>query len=66
MEFCGKAAKAKEEQQIAQYKEEINLIIADEVAERKIEAKENLMIESLETKIREKEWVSQIDKLDKD
>ncbi len=61
-----KARKAKEEQLIAQYKEEINLIIAEEIAERKIEAKPELMIESLDTRIRKKEWVKEIYKLNDD
>lgn len=63
MGFCGKAAKASEEQLINQYKEELNLIILDEVAERKIEPKKDLMIKSLEEKIEKKEWVNQIDQL---
>ena len=54
-----KALKAKEEHLISQYKEEINLIIAEEVAERKTEIKEEPMIVSLEQKIRKKEWVNQ-------
>ena len=62
--ILAKARKAKEEQLIAQYKEEINLIIAEEIAERKIEIKQELMIQSLYTKIRKKEWVKEIYKLD--
>ena len=54
-----KALKAKKEHLISQYKEEINLIIAEEVAERKTEIKEEPMIVSLEQKIRKKEWVNQ-------
>ncbi len=61
--IIAKAKRAKEEQLIAQYKEEINLIIAEEIAERKIEEKEELMIQSLDTKIRKKEWVKEIYKL---
>ena len=56
MDYCGKASKAKEEHKIAGYKEEINLIIAEEVAERKTEAKPEPMIESLDKKIQKKEW----------
>lgn len=52
-----KATKTKEEHLISQYKEEINLIIAEEVTERKTESKEEPMIVSLEEKIKEKEWV---------
>ena len=37
-----------------QYKEEINLIILEEIAQRKVEAKEELMKVSLDRKIREK------------
>jgi Tfp pilus assembly major pilin PilA len=58
--ILNKASKAKEEHLIEQYKEEINLIIIDEMAERKTENKEELMIVSLDTKIREKEWVNEI------
>ena len=54
-----KSLKAKEEHLISQYKEEINLIIAEEVAERKTEVKEEPMIVRLEQKIRKKEWVNQ-------
>ncbi len=56
--------KAKEEHQISQYREEINLVITEEITERKIEAKQELMIKSLDTKIRKKEWVNEIYKLD--
>ena len=55
-----KTSKAKEENLIEQYKEEINLIIIDEIAERKIQNKEELMILSLDSKIREKKWVNEI------
>lgn len=41
MEFFGKANKAKEESLIKQYKEEINLIITDEIVERKTQKKED-------------------------
>ena len=58
--ILNEASKAKEEHLIEQYKEEINLIIIDEIAERKTENKEELMIVSLDTKIREKEWVNEI------
>ena len=54
-----KANTAKEEHLISQYKEEINLIIAEEIAERKTEVKEEVMIVSLEGKIRKKDWVNQ-------
>ena len=53
-----KANTAKEEHLISQYKEEINLIIAEEIAERKTEVKEELMIESLDKKIKKKDWVA--------
>lgn len=62
--LLSKAIKAKEEHTMNQYKEEINLIIVEEIAERKTEEKEELMIQSLDTKIREKTWVSEIYKLD--
>lgn len=62
MEFFGKANKAKEESLIKQYKEEINLIITDEIVERKTQKKEEAMIQSLEEKIRQKEWVKEIEK----
>lgn len=52
-----KASKAKEESLIKQYEEEINLIIIDEIAERKIKPKEEAFIQSLENKIKEKQWV---------
>lgn len=55
-----KAGTAKEKHIIEQYKEEINLAIADEVAQRKVETKEELMIISLDNKIRKKEWVNEI------
>jgi hypothetical protein len=58
--IISKTTKAKEEHIIEQYKEEINLIIIDEIAERKIKNKEELMIISLDAKIREKEWVHEI------
>ncbi len=54
-----KALKAKEEHLISQYQEEINLIIVEEVAERKTEVKEEAMIVSLEGRIRKKDWVNQ-------
>ena len=59
MGFCGKADTAKEEHKIEGYREEINLIIAEEVTERKTEVKTEPMIQSLDTKIKEqkKEWV---------
>lgn len=55
-----KSTKAKEEHLIAQYKEEINLIIVEEIAERKTEEKEEMMIKSLYDQISSKsvEWVS--------
>ncbi len=53
-----KANTAKEEHKIAQYKEELNLVIAEEIAERKTEVKEELMIESLDKKIKKKDWVA--------
>ncbi len=59
MEFYGKSVKAKEEQLINQYKEELNLIILDEIAERKIETKKELMVESLDKKISQKDWVKE-------
>ena len=55
-----KAKKAKEEHLIEQYREEINLIILEEITERKTETKEELMIISLDTKIRKKDWVNEI------
>ena len=58
--ILNKASKAKEEHLIEQYKEEINLIIIDEIAERKTKNKNELMIVSLDTKIRGKEWVNEI------
>jgi hypothetical protein len=58
--ILNKTNKAKEEHLIEQYKEEINLIIIDEIAERKTQRKEERMIISLDKKIREKEWVNEI------
>lgn len=55
--LLGKANTAKEEHKIAQYKEELNLIIAEEIAERKTEVKKDPMIVSLEEKVLKKEWV---------
>lgn len=57
-----KAIKSKEEHLISQYKEEINLSIAEELAERKTETKTEPMIESLEKKIKEKDWVAKTSK----
>lgn len=57
MEYYGKASKSKEESLIKQYEEEINLIIIDEIAERKIQVKKEAFIQSLENKIKQKEWV---------
>ncbi len=54
--LLGKANTAKEEHKIAQYKEEINLIVMEEIAERKTETKTEPMIVSLENKIKEKDW----------
>lgn len=62
--LLGKAVKAKEEHVISQYKEEINLIITEEIAERAVKSKEELLIKSLDTKIRRKPWVNEIYKLD--
>jgi len=62
MEFFGKSGKAKEEHKIAGYKEEINLAIAEEITERKTEVKEEEMIDSLDGKIRNKEWVGKTSK----
>ncbi len=58
--ILNKANTAKEKHIIEQYKEEINLEITDEVAQRKIQPKEELMIVSLDGKIRQKEWVNEI------
>lgn len=55
-----KANEAKKEHQIDQYKEEVNLIITEEIMERKIEPKQGIpLIKSLEEKINQKEWVKQ-------
>ena len=64
--IIAKANRAKEESKIEQYKEEVNLIIIDEVAERKIKYKEEAFIESLEAKIQEKEWVKETQKSNQD
>ena len=58
--LLSKANTAKEEHKIAQYKEELELIIAGEVAERTLEAKEGQMIKSLYDQINSKdvEWVA--------
>ncbi len=57
--LLSKANTAKEEHKIAQYKEELELIIAGEVTERTLEAKEGQMIKSLYDQINSKdvEWV---------
>lgn len=55
--ILNKAMRASEESKIERYKEEINLIIIDEIAERKIKSKTEALIVSLENKIKEKEWV---------
>lgn len=52
-----KSSKAKEESLIKQYEEEIKLIIVYEIAERKIQVKKEAFIQSLENKIKEKQWV---------
>ncbi len=57
-----KALKAKEEHLINGYKEELNLIIMEELAERTTETKKEPMIESLEKKINEKDWVANTSK----
>ncbi len=63
-----KASTAKEEHQIAQYKEEINLIIAEEITERKTSKKEETMIISLKQKIEKKDWIAKttIEKIEGD
>ncbi len=63
-----KAILAKEANQIAEYKERLNLIITEEIAERRIHSKEELMIKSLDEKIRAREssWVQEVYKCDKD
>ncbi len=58
MGYFGKANSAKEQHNIAQYKEELNLIIMEEVTERTVETKTEPMIVSLEKKINEKDWVA--------
>jgi len=60
--LIAKAIKAKEEHQMNEYKERLNLIIIEEIAERKTESKKELMIKSLDQKIRTKEssWVHEI------
>lgn len=60
--ILNKAKRASEESKIEQYKEEINLIIIDEIAERKIKSKTEALIVSLENKIKEKEWVKETKK----
>jgi hypothetical protein len=55
--ILNKAMRASEESKLERYKEEINLIIIDEIAERKIKSKTEALIVSLENKIKEKEWV---------
>ncbi len=55
-----KANSAKDEHKINQYKEEINLIVADEIAERQVTAKTESFHISLKNKITEKEWVENI------
>ncbi len=57
-----KANTAKEEHKIAQYREELNLIILEEVTERKVSKKEEPMIESLDQKIKKKDWVEKTSK----
>lgn len=66
MEYFGKAESAEELNQIAEYKEKLNLIIMEEIAERKTQKKDKSMIESLDEKIRTKEssWVQEIYKCD--
>lgn len=55
-----KANSAKDEHKINQYKEEINLIVADEIAERQVTAKTESFHISLKNRITEKEWVENI------
>ncbi len=62
MDYFGKANSTEEQHKIAQYKEELNLIIAEEIAERKTETKTEPMIESLEKKINDKDWVAKTSK----
>ncbi len=62
MDCFGKANSAKEQHNIAQYKEELNLIIMEEVTERTTGTKTEPMIESLDKKIKEKDWVAKTSK----
>ena len=64
--ILSKVKTAKENHIMEQYKEEITLSIAEEVAERKIDKKDKLMILSLDEKIRQKEWINEIYKCDSD
>lgn len=60
MDCCGKANSAKEQHNIAQYKEQLELIITEEVTERAVKEKEEPMIKSLYDKMNEKdiEWIA--------
>ncbi len=62
MDCYGKANSAKEQHNIAQYKEELNLIIMEEVTERTTETKGETMIVSIEKKVKEKDWVEKTTK----
>ena len=64
--ILNKAKEASEKSKIEQYKEEINLIIIDEISERQIKNKEEVFILSLESKINEKEWIKETKKCDQE
>ena len=59
-----KTTTAEEEHKISQYKEELNLIITEEITERKTETKKEPIIDSLDTKIKtqKKEWIAKTSK----
>lgn len=64
--LLSKSIEAQKENLKSQYQEEIDIIVMDEIAQRKTEKKEELFIISLDEKIREKDWVREIYKYDKD
>ncbi len=54
-----KTVKARDEHNLNQYKEEIGLIVAEEITQRQTEEKLEPMIKSLEDKIKQKDWVKE-------
>lgn len=58
--ILNKAIKAAQASKIADYTERIDLIVAEEIAERLEKPKEELLIKSLKEKIKEQDWVEEV------